>query len=95
MNRKRRALCRALDEPYAVPLPYGMRVRTRLSVTAADRKVLGSLGRFLGSLASADLVRACRHQDRTARKRLLTAGSTSCWAGAITRASDNLVAAPT
>ncbi|WP_211359740.1 hypothetical protein [Actinocorallia herbida] len=71
-----------------------MSVRTRLKdLTAADEEVLRLVGAHLGSLASRDLKARCGdglgHSARrwAERKRELTAGSSSRWAGAITKAS--------
>jgi len=79
--------------------PAGARVRTRVRVTAQDAHVLAAVGAHLGALASADLAArvregrldgAGRAASRRERKRGLTAGSSSRWAGAITRATDDL-----
>jgi hypothetical protein len=69
-----------------------------LRVTAEDEAVLRAAGRHLGSLASADLAARCaegrlsgkdRAVSRRERKRAMTAGSSSRWAGAITRTSED------
>jgi IS605 OrfB family transposase len=69
-------------------------VRTRLKqLTPADEKVLALVGAHLGSLASWDLKVRCadglEHSAQTwaARKRGLTAVSSSRWAGSITKAT--------
>lgn len=76
--------------------PAGARVRTRLRVDGVDAAVLGEVGWFLGSLAGRDLAARCREgrldaagqaRSRQARKKALTAESSSRWAGAITRTS--------
>lgn len=74
--------------------PSGVSVRDRLKyLTGEDEKVLRLIGAHLGSLASKDLKARCRdgleHSTRTwaARKRELTAESSSRWAGAITKAT--------
>jgi IS605 OrfB family transposase len=73
-------------------------VRTRLRVSAQDEAVLRAVGRHLGSLAGRDLAARCaegrldakgRAVSRAARKRALTAESSSRWAGAITRTSED------
>jgi len=73
-------------------------VRTRLRVEAADEDVLRVVGRHLGSLAGEDLAQRCREhklsakqraQSRRERKRAITAASSSRWAGAITRTSED------
>ncbi|WKX72117.1 transposase [Streptomyces sp. XD-27] len=84
---------RAIAEPFVVPGPSGVAVRTRLRVDAAEAAVLWEVGRYLGSLASRDLAARCRdglgHGKDTwaARKRALTSVSSSRWAGSITKAS--------
>jgi hypothetical protein len=89
---------REIAAPFVVAGPAGARVRTRLPVTGRDAEVLAALGRYLGSLAGADLARRCgqggldarqRAASRRVRKRALTAGSSSRWAGAITRSSED------
>jgi len=89
---------REIAAPFVAAPPAGARVRTRLRVTAADAAVLRAAGRHLGSLASADLAARCREglldapgraRSRRDRKRALTAASSSRWAGAITRASED------
>jgi hypothetical protein len=77
-----------------------MRIRTRLRVTEEDAAVLRVVGRHLGSLAGRDL--RARGQEgrldgkgqavsRRERKRRLTSGSSSRWAGAITRTTEDQV----
>ena len=91
---------RPVAAPFVVAAPAGTRVRTRLRVSAQDEAVLWAAGRHLGSLAGRDL--AARSADRrpdaaggaacrARRKRALTAESSSRWAGAITRTSDDQV----
>src|SRR5579859_3496767 len=91
---------RPLAAPFVAAAPAGARVRTRLRVSAQDEAVLRAAGRHLGSLAGRDL--AARSADRRPdaaggaasrawRKRALTAESSSRWAGAITRTSDDQV----
>ena len=79
--------------------PAGARVRTRVRVTDQDAHVLAAVGAHLGSLVSADLAArvregrldaAGRAASRRERKRKLTAGPSSRWAGAITRTTDDL-----
>jgi hypothetical protein len=73
--------------------PSGARIRTRLRLNADDEQVLRAVGQDLGRLAGQDLARRCRlgrgPDQRTDRKRALTAASSSRWAGAITRTSDD------
>jgi IS605 OrfB family transposase len=67
-------------------------------VSAQDEAVLRAAGRHLGSLAGQDLAARCgerrldataRAASRAARKKALTAASSSRWAGAITRTSED------
>ncbi len=80
--------------------PGGARVRARLRVSPGDEAVLRAAGAHLGSLAGRDLAARCaegrldaagRARSRAARKRALTAESSSRWAGAITRTSEDQV----
>ncbi len=96
MGRRRRL--RALAGPFVVAAPSGARVRTRLKLDEADAEVLAALGDHLGSLAGADLARRCAEgrldakaaaASRRERKRALTPASSSRWAGAITRSSED------
>ena len=89
---------RPIAEPFVAAAPAGARERTRLRVSAQDEEVLWAVGRHLGSLASRDLAARCgegrldakgRAASRAARKRALTAVSSSRWAGAITRTSED------
>jgi IS605 OrfB family transposase len=89
---------RPISAPFVVAAPAGARVRTRLFVNGADTDVLFALGRHLGSLAGVDLARRCREgtldaeghkTSRRVRKRSLTDRSSSRWAGAITRTTDD------
>ena len=89
---------REIKEPFVAAPPSGARVRTRLHASDTDFQVLMALGTHLGSLASSDLARRCRAgrcdaearaTSRRERKRFLTATSSSRWAGAITRTSED------
>lgn len=84
---------RSIREAFVVAPPTGARIRTRLRPTEDDEDVLRIVGAHLGRLASADLAVRCRlgrgTTQRTARKRALTAQSTSRWAGSITRTSND------
>jgi len=95
---KRRELrpYRALAAPFVVAPPSGCRIRTRLHVSAADAVVLRAVGEHLGALAGADLAARVRMGNvsaadsrRAERKKALTAQSSSRWAGAITRTSED------
>jgi hypothetical protein len=89
---------REIVAPFVAGAPAGARVRTRLRVSPEDAAVLRAVGSLLGSLAGRDLAARCaqgrldaagRAVSRRERKRALTAGSSSRWAGAITRASED------
>ena len=73
--------------------PSGARICARLRLNADDEHVLRAVGQDLGRLAGQDLNRRCRlgrgPNQRADRKRALTAPSSSRWAGAITRTSDD------
>ena len=89
---------RPLAAPFVAAAPAGARVRTRLRVSAQDEAVLWAAGRHLGSLAGRDLAARCaegwldakgRAASRARRKKAMTAESSSRWAGAITRTSED------
>ena len=89
---------RPVAAPFVAAAPAGARVRTRLRVPAQDEAVLRAVGRHLGSLAGRDLAGRCsegrldargRAVSRARRKRALTAESSSRWAGAITRTTED------
>ena len=89
---------REIAASFVAAAPAGARVRTRLRVSPADEAVLRAAGSHLGSLAGRDLAARCaegrldakgRAVSRAARKRALTAESSSRWAGAITRTSED------
>jgi len=92
------ASLRPIAAPFVAAAPAGARVRTRLRVTAQDEAVLRAVGTHLGSLAGRDLAARIREgrldgkgkaASRATRKRALTAASSSRWAGAITRTSED------
>ena len=92
------ACLRCVAVPFVAASPRGARVRARLRVSPDDEAVLRAAGRHLGSLAGRDLAARCaegrldakgRAASRAARKRALTAESSSRWAGAITRTSED------
>jgi IS605 OrfB family transposase len=69
-------------------------------LSSQDETVLWAVGRHLGSLAGRDLAARCserrldaggRAASRASRKRAITAESSSRWAGAITRTSEDQV----
>jgi IS605 OrfB family transposase len=85
---------REVAAPFVARGPSGVAVRDRLKhLTPEDEKVLRLVGAHLGSLASKDLKARCadglEHSTDTwaARKRELTARSSSRWAGSITKAT--------
>jgi len=84
---------RSITSPFVVAPPTGTRVQTRLRPSQQDAAVLHLVGEYLGGLASADLARRCAvgagADGRTGRKRALTVQSSSRWAGAITRTSND------
>jgi hypothetical protein len=88
---------REIAAPFVAAAPSGARVRTRLRVSPGDAAVLAAVGSHLGSLAGRDLAIVCAAGvtgvggSRAVRKRALTAESSSRWAGAITRRSEDQV----
>ena len=89
---------RPIAAPFVVAPPAGARVRTRLQMGDADVAVAQAVGAHLGSLAGGDLALRCRQGrldakakavSRTARKQALTVQSSSRWAGALTRTSED------
>ncbi|HCA87064.1 MAG TPA: transposase, partial [Streptomyces sp.] len=85
---------RAIDAPFVTLGPSGVAIRDRLRhLTPEDERVLRLVGEHLGTLASRDLASRCTdglvHSTDTwaARKRDLTAESSSRWAGSITKAT--------
>jgi hypothetical protein len=94
-HKKQRQL-RTIAASFTVAAPAGARIRDRLRLTAADEEVLTEVGRHLGRHARADLAArirlgqvAAKDTRRAVRKKTLTAVSSSRWAGAITRASED------
>ncbi|MFE7273318.1 IS200/IS605 family accessory protein TnpB-related protein [Streptomyces sp. NPDC057623] len=82
---------RQIARPFVADGPTGVSIRDRLKkLTVEDEKVLQAVGQHMGRLASRDLARRCRdgleHSTETwaARKRELTAESSSRWAGSVT-----------
>ena len=89
---------RSVAAPFVAATPAGMRVRARLRPSPQDEAVLRAAGTHLGSLAGRDLAARCaegrldargRARSRAVRKRALTAESSSRWAGAISRTSED------
>ncbi|MGW5779213.1 IS200/IS605 family accessory protein TnpB-related protein [Streptomyces sp. NPDC003863] len=82
---------RRIARPFVADGPTGVSVRDRLKgLTVEDEEVLRAVGAHMGRLASRDLARRVRdgldHSTDTwaARKRELTALSSSRWAGSVT-----------
>ena len=91
---------RRMAVPFVAAAPAGARVRARLRPSPGDEAVLRAVGAHLGSLAGKDLAARCAEgrldargsaRSRAARKQALTAESSSRWAGAITRTSEDQV----
>jgi hypothetical protein len=84
---------RSIMTSFVVAPPIGARVQTRLRPSRQDAAVLGMVGEYLGGLAGSDLARRCAvgpgADGRAERKRALAAQSSSRWAGAITRTSND------
>jgi IS605 OrfB family transposase len=85
---------REVAAPFVVTGPSGVAVRDRLrDLSSEDEQVLRLVGAHLGSLASRDLKARCMAglghsaESWAARKRGLTAESSSRWAGSITKAT--------
>lgn len=92
------ARLRRMAEPTVAAAPSGVRVRTRIHVSADEAVALTAIGAFLGSVYRAELAarircgvldRAARAAWRAGRKRAVTAVSSSRWAGTITRAVED------
>ncbi|MDX3226168.1 hypothetical protein [Streptomyces sp. ME19-01-6] len=89
-------MLRAIAPPFTVAAPSGARIRDRLRVDGADEKVLTLVGQHLGRHRRADLAERVaiglvpvKGNRRAERKKKLTGVSSSRWAGAITRASED------
>ena len=89
---------RPIAEPFVVNGLTGARIRTRLRTSPEDEAVLMALGAHLGSLVGKDLAKRCRQgrldarqqgASRAERNRAATKESSSRWAGAITRTSED------
>jgi len=92
------ASLRPVAVPFVAAAPGGTRVRARLRLSPEDEAVLRVAGSHRGALAGKDLAVRCaegrldardRARSRAVRKRALTAGTSSRWAGAITRTSED------
>lgn len=94
MREPKKKQFRTIDSPFVALGPSGVAIRDRLKdLTTADEEVLRLVCEHLGHLASLDLKARCAdagdHSTDTwaARKKGLTADSSSRWAGAITKAT--------
>ena len=97
MSHRGKAL-RKIADSFVIAAPAGARVRTRIFANDTDALVLQAIGTHLGSLASADLARRtaegrlnakAKAESRRERKRGPTGLSSSRWAGAITRTTED------
>lgn len=87
---------RVLAAPFVVAAPAGARIRGRLRADDSDAEVLRQVGLYLGSHYRADLAARVRigvvpakETGRAGRKCALTGVTSSRWAGAITRSSED------
>lgn len=94
MSRKRKL--RVIADPFVVAPPSGARIRTRIKASDTEAAMLAAIGSFLGTLSRCDLSarlalgRVSGRDDlRAQRKQTLTSVTSSRWAGAITRASND------
>ena len=85
---------RRIDDPVVAGAPIGVRIRTRIHLTASDAEALTAIGALLGSVYRGELAgriglgrmdREAHTLWRAGRKQAVTAVSSSRWAGAITR----------
>ena len=89
---------RRIGDPVVAAAPAGVRIRTRIRVTAGEGAALMGIGELLGSVYRGELAgriglgrldRKSQGVWRAQRKQALTAVSSSRWAGAITRAVED------
>jgi hypothetical protein len=94
---ERARLRRIADAVVAAP-PGGVRIRPLIHVTEVEAAALSAIGAFLGSVYRGELAKRIRcgvldSQGQAAwcteRKQVITAVSSSRWAGAITRAVED------
>ncbi|MBD3008131.1 hypothetical protein [Streptomyces sp. 5-10] len=95
-RQRRKRVLRAIAPPFTVAAPSGARIRDRLRVDVADEQVLTLVGQHLGRHQRADLAERVavglvpvKDNRRAERKKKLTAVSSSRWAGAMTRVSED------
>jgi hypothetical protein len=88
---------RRIGDPVVAAAPAGVRIRTRIHLTAAEAEALTAIAELLGSAYRCELAgrvglgrldSEAHAVWRAQRKQALTAVSSSRWAGAITRAVD-------
>jgi hypothetical protein len=93
-----RVSLRRISAPVVAGAPAGVRIRTRIHLTEAEATALTSIGSFLGGVYRGELAgrvhlgvldRQSRAGWRAERKQVVTAVSSSRWAGAITRAVED------
>jgi IS605 OrfB family transposase len=91
-----RGRLRPIIDPFVVAPPRGTTVRTRLPVASHDQAVLQAVGEHLAKLAAGDVAYRCslgrisgKVNQRTQRKKALTAAASSRWAGTITRTNED------
>ena len=86
---------RRITDPVVAAGPAGVRIRTRIHLSAGEAAAVAGIGSFLGSVYRTELAARVErgrldHKAhagwRAQRKQALTAVSSSRWAGAITRA---------
>ncbi|MEU4465621.1 hypothetical protein AB0G20_18210 [Streptomyces sp. NPDC024017] len=87
---------RTIAPPFTVAAPTGARIRDRLRVDGTDEQVLTLVGEHLGRHQRADFAERLalglvpvKGNRRAERKKKLTVVSSSRWAGAMTRASED------
>ena len=89
---------RQIADPIVAAAPSGVRIRTRIPLTAQEAAALTAIGELLGSVFRGELADRIRcgvldrkgHAAwRAQRKQALTSSSSSRWAGAITRAVED------
>ncbi len=82
---------RPIADPFVVAAPSGTHARTRLRPTVFEETVISEVGGVLGSLLRKDVAGLCADptgvKNRKERKQLLTASTSSRWAGSITAAA--------
>ncbi|MGW2371898.1 hypothetical protein [Kitasatospora sp. NPDC001683] len=95
-RREKKRELRTIAAPFTVAAPTGARVRDRLRLNPEEAEVLRLVGQHLGHHQRADLAERVglgrvkvKENRRAERKKALTSVSSSRWAGAMTRASED------